>query len=194
MFELFLASRLRIDFVIDIAPEALKPFSLRNRSNSLNASTLLSMPEPENKGAVRSISSPLSSSTTNLLAPPPTNETNTGTLAVRAMKSVGSLARMKSWPTLSGTTINMKEGNKNILNSASTNTTATNSSDKTKEKGEEKKKKQKIRLFTILGAVSRRVLSVLLRVLSRRLVRSRGSRVFLDLGYLLPSVVPFETS
>ena len=56
------------------------------------------------------------------------------------MKSIRSLARMKSWATLSGTTINMKEGNKNILNPPSTNTTATNSSDKMKEKGEEKKK------------------------------------------------------
>ena len=129
--------------MVDIAPEPLKPFSLRNRSNSLNASTLLSVPEPENKGTARSVSSPLSSSTTDLLAPPPTNETNTGSLAVRAMKSVRSLARMKSWATLSGPTTNTKEGNKNTLNSASTNTTATNANDKTKEKGEEKKKKKK---------------------------------------------------
>ena len=84
----------------------------------------------------RSVFSPLSFSTTDLLALPPTNETNTGSLAVCTMKSAQSLARMKSQATLSGTTTNMKEGNKKTLSFASKNTTATNSNEKTKEKKE----------------------------------------------------------
>ena len=82
--------------------------------------------------------------TTDFLTPPsPTNKTNTGFLAVCTMKSAQSLARMKSQATLSGTTTNMKEGNKKTLSFASKNTTATNSNDKTKEKKEKVKRSRK---------------------------------------------------
>ncbi|CAL1710495.1 unnamed protein product [Somion occarium] len=119
-------------------PEPSKPLESRARFNSLNAANLLSVPEHPN--SVRSVTSPIEHSN-GLLAPPSNNEPATGSLAVRAMRSVRSIARMKSWATLSGATTNSKEGHN--TNNASTNMTATTSNVKTKEKGEEKKKKKK---------------------------------------------------
>ena len=143
------------------APEPAKPFEGRARFNSLDSGILLNSPasQPKKQGTVSSVKTlleiPVVTTTpaaddgenvpiaTGLLAAdaPPT-----GSIAVRAIRSMRSLARMASWAQLS----NDKEGN---IGPAATETMKTKTRDerktkekdekKTKEKGETKKKKKK---------------------------------------------------
>ncbi|KAH8096901.1 hypothetical protein BXZ70DRAFT_895536 [Cristinia sonorae] len=128
-------------------PEPFQPVQNRSRFNSLGSATLLS----QSQGTVSSVQTLLVPSTTptavpsptephnNLLAPPSSTGAN-GSIAVRAMKSMRSLARMKSWATLSGAPTSDKEGDNTH---AITNSTTTNGKTKdTKEEGKEKKKKK----------------------------------------------------
>ncbi|KAI0339201.1 hypothetical protein BDW22DRAFT_606971 [Trametopsis cervina] len=136
-------------------PEPLKPTDTRARFNSLDAGIALSTePKPQSvpqrKSSVATllgvpdlIRSQTPSSEAGLLAPP-TNESTTGSIAVRAMRSMRSLARMKSWANM-GSTISDKEGNASTTTNTNmnTNTSTTVTTSKTKEKSDEKEKKKK---------------------------------------------------
>ncbi|KAI0692931.1 hypothetical protein C8T65DRAFT_711302 [Cerioporus squamosus] len=144
-------------------PEPAKPFEGRARFNSLDSGILLNSPaaQPQKQGTVSSVKTllevpvvtttpadddgenvPMSTGLLTADGPP------TGSIAVRAIRSMRSLARMASWAQLS----NDKEGN---AGPAATETTKTKTKDekkvkekekderKTKEKGETKKKKKK---------------------------------------------------
>ena len=140
------------------APEPAKPLEGRARFNSLDSGILLNSPasRPKKQGTVSSLKSLLevpvvtttladddASTTGGLLAAdaPPT-----GSIAVRAIRSMRSLARMASWAQLS----NDKEGNTGVAAPSETTKTKTSkekkekeAKEKTKEKGETKKKKKK---------------------------------------------------
>ena len=141
------------------APEPSKPLEGRTRFNSLDSGILLNSPasRPKKKGTVSSLKSLLEvpvvtttladedgPATGGLLAAdaPPT-----GSIAVRAIRSMRSLARMASWAQLS----NDKEGNAGVAAPSETTAKAKSSKEKkekeakekTKEKGETKKKKKK---------------------------------------------------
>ncbi|RPD56493.1 hypothetical protein L226DRAFT_550932 [Lentinus tigrinus ALCF2SS1-7] len=142
-------------------PEPAKPFEGRARFNSLDSGILLNSPaaQPQKQGTVSSVktllevpvvnttpatdngeNAPISTGLLSADAPP------TGSIAVRAIRSMRSLARMASWAQLS----NDKEGN---TGPAATETLKTKTKEekkmkekdekKTKEKGEMKKKKKK---------------------------------------------------
>ncbi len=140
------------------APEPAKPFEGRARFNSLDSGVLLNSPasRPKKTGTVSSLKSLLEVpvvTTTLADEDAPTNGgllagdgPPTGSIAVRAIRSMRSLARMASWAQLS----NDKEGNTGVA--AQSETTKAKASkekkekepkEKTKEKGETKKKKKK---------------------------------------------------
>ncbi|OCH91742.1 hypothetical protein OBBRIDRAFT_833966 [Obba rivulosa] len=85
-------------------PEPFKPADGRARFNSLDSGILLTTPtlreplEPEGSAARSLLAVPVDSSN-GLLTP---NALPSGSIAVRAMRSVRSLARMASWAQLSG--------------------------------------------------------------------------------------------
>ncbi|PIL26963.1 hypothetical protein GSI_10101 [Ganoderma sinense ZZ0214-1] len=139
-------------------PEPSKPLEGRARFNSLDSGILLNSPasRPKKQGTVSSLKSLLevpvvtttpidedALATGGLLAAdaPPT-----GSIAVRAIRSMRSLARMASWAQLS----NDKEGNTGVaapIETAKAKSTKEKKEkepkEKTKEKGEPKKKKKK---------------------------------------------------
>ncbi|KAI0794946.1 hypothetical protein C8Q75DRAFT_791510 [Abortiporus biennis] len=125
-------------------PDPSRPLESRARFNSLDSGVMLFSKKPaQSNPAPAEVTNlappqpaPGPTATTGLLAPPSTNNNNSGSgsIALRAMKSMRSIARMKSWAQLN----NDKEGN-NSSNDAQTNiTTAT-----TKKEKKEKKKKEK---------------------------------------------------
>ncbi|KAI0696589.1 hypothetical protein BC835DRAFT_853465 [Cytidiella melzeri] len=136
-------------------PEPFKPVEARARFNSLDAGLVLSsaselktQPQPQRKSSMATLlglseRSQTPSAESGFLAPP-TTESNTGSIAVRAMRSVRSLARMKSWANMGPNSDKEGNNNNNASDITNTNTTAstTVTSSKAKEKSEEKKKKK----------------------------------------------------
>ncbi|KAI0666503.1 hypothetical protein C8Q78DRAFT_984185 [Trametes maxima] len=140
-------------------PEPSKPLETRTRFNSLDSGILLNSPanRPQKKGTVSSVKSLLEVPV--IATPRPDADENapvrngllsadvppTGSIAVRAIRSMRSLARMASWAQLS----NDKEGNAgpvtNTVRSKTREERKTKDKDerKSKDKGETMKKKKK---------------------------------------------------
>ncbi|KAF7791167.1 hypothetical protein EIP86_002178 [Pleurotus ostreatoroseus] len=138
-------------------PEPLKSSTNESRArfNSLDSGILLNN-DPPSRPSVGTMGT-YSSSTTLLaipdpgflsIPPPDSSNSGTGSIAVRAMRSMRSLARMKSWANISGdkdnqgNASNATHSNTNTFTNV-TNTTTKTTTTKTKEKEGKKKKEKK---------------------------------------------------
>lgn len=130
------------------------PQPSRSRFNSIDSGLALSNGKTTKTGTMSSMNTLLSclntSDNTPLDVPPsaetqPQSNSNTGTgsIAIRAMKSMRSLARMKSWATLTGSISTHPNNDKEGSASTNHNTNTITSSKKIKEKKTEKKDEKK---------------------------------------------------
>ncbi|KAI0938313.1 hypothetical protein AcV5_000019 [Taiwanofungus camphoratus] len=139
-------------------PEPAKSLETRARFNSLDSGIMLSNLTPkevlqDTTSSVRTTPQPPSvildasagkpSDTTNDLLAPAAVPAN-GSIAVRAIKSMRSLARMASWAQLTNTNNGEKEGGGSAnANTNTINSTKVKAKEKEKDKGDGEKKKKK---------------------------------------------------